>query len=243
MTAVSRYVKMTAREGQGEALAQRMLEVADGLRSTAGCEQYVINRSRTEADVVWVSELWAGQEALDAAMEELQSEPGKAAMADVKALLEGSPEAIELEPLGGVGYLPGGAGYTILSLTAVEDQAPKFGFGDRGEARFARQDLNTSRTGLAYHRLRPDRRQAFGHRHQHAEEVYVVLAGGGRIKIDAEIHEITALDAIRLAPESMRALEAGPDGLEVLVFGPHHAGDGDLSPEFWPAEEPNGDRS
>ncbi len=220
MTAVSRYVKMTAREGQGEALAQRMLEVADGLRSTAGCEQYVINRSRTEPDAVWVTEVWASQEALDAALKELQTESGKAAMAKVKAVLEGSPEPVELEPLGGVGYLPGGTGYTILSLTAVEDQAPKFGFGDLGEARFARQDLNTSRTGLAYHRLRPARRQAFGHRHQHAEEVYVVLAGAGRIKIDDEIHEVTALDAIRLAPESMRALEAGPDGLEVLVFGP-----------------------
>ena len=139
------------------------------------------------------------------------------------------------------GYL-GGAGFTLLNLEDVEDQAPRFGFGDLGEARFARQALNTSRIGVAFHRVRPDTRQAFGHRHQHAEEVYVVLGGGGRMKIDDEIHEITTLDAIRLAPESMRAFEAGPDGLEVLVFGPHHAGDGDLSTEFWPAGAPDGEQ-
>jgi quinol monooxygenase YgiN/mannose-6-phosphate isomerase-like protein (cupin superfamily) len=234
---------MTAREGSGEALAQRMLEVADALRSTTGCELYVINRSRAVPDVVWVTELWASQEALEAALKEIQTESGRSAMAEVMDLLDGSPEPIELEPLGGVGYLPGGAGFTLLNLEDVEDQAPRFGFGDLGEARFARQALNTSRIGVAFHRVRPDTRQAFGHRHQHAEEVYVVLGGGGRMKIDDEIHEITTLDAIRLAPESMRAFEAGPDGLEVLVFGPHHAGDGDLSTEFWPAGAPDGEQS
>ncbi len=243
MTAVSRHVKMTAREGQGEALAQRMLEVADGLRSTAGCELYVINRSRSAPDVVWVTELWASQEALEAARKELQTESGQSEMAEVIALLDGSPEPIELEPLGGVGYLPGGGGFTIVNLENVEDQAPKFGFGDLGEARFARQALSTSRTGVAFHRLHPNARQGFGHRHQHAEEVYVVLAGSGRAKIDDEIHDLTALDAIRVAPESMRAFEAGPEGLEVLAFGPHHAGDGDMSPEFWPVEAADGDKS
>jgi glyoxylase-like metal-dependent hydrolase (beta-lactamase superfamily II)/quinol monooxygenase YgiN/mannose-6-phosphate isomerase-like protein (cupin superfamily) len=208
MTAISRYVKMSARERLGKALAQRMLEVADGLRATAGCELYVINRSRAVPDVVWVTELWASQEALDAALTGLQTESGQAGMAEVMALLDGPPEPIELEPLGGVGYLPGGRGFTILNLDEVEDQAPRFGFGQLGEARFARQALNTSRTGVALHRLRPHARQAFGHRHQHAEEVYVVLSGGGRVKIDDEIHEISALDAIRLAPESTRAFEA-----------------------------------
>jgi quinol monooxygenase YgiN len=114
MTAISRYVKMTAREGQGEALAQRMLEVADGLRSTAGCELYVINRSRAVPDVVWVTELWTSQEALEGALKEVQTESGQSAMAEVMALLDGSPEPIELEPLGGVGYLPGGGGFTLL---------------------------------------------------------------------------------------------------------------------------------
>ena len=70
-----------------------------------------------------------------------------------------------------------------------------------------------------------------------------MLAGSGRAKIDDEIHDLTALDAIRVAPESMRAFEAGPEGLEVLAFGPHHAGDGDMSPEFWPVEAADGDKS
>jgi hypothetical protein len=53
-----------------------------------------------------------------------------------------------------------------------------------------------------------------------AEEIYVVLAGSGRINLDGEIVELRPLDAIRVAPEVARAFEAGPDGLEILVFGP-----------------------
>ena len=62
-------------------------------------------------------------------------------------------------------------------------------------------------------------RQAFGHHHQHAEEVFVVLAGGGRVRIDDEIRDVRPLDAIRIAPDSPRAIEAGPDGLELSSSG------------------------
>ena len=88
-------------------------------------------------------------------------------------------------------------------------------------------------TGLSHHLLRPGKRQAFGHRHEHAEEVYVVLSGSGRVKLDEEIAEIVALDAIRIAPAVIRAFEAGPDGLELLTFGPRHRGDGELPQEWW----------
>jgi uncharacterized cupin superfamily protein len=90
-------------------------------------------------------------------------------------------------------------------------------------------------TGVSYQRLRPGVRQAFGHSHRHAEEVFVVLAGSGRVKIDAEISELRALDAVRIAPESRRAFEAGPDGLDLLVFGVHRPGDAVMDREFWPA--------
>jgi quercetin dioxygenase-like cupin family protein len=76
-------------------------------------------------------------------------------------------------------------------------------------------------------------RQAFGHRHHHAEEVFVVLAGSGRVKIDEEIREIRQLDAIRVAPGSTRAFEAGPDGLELVVVGAHHRGDVVVDQAFW----------
>jgi mannose-6-phosphate isomerase-like protein (cupin superfamily) len=123
--------------------------------------------------------------------------------------------------------------YSIKNLREVEDSAPKHGFSETQEARFPRGDLETQTTGLAYHVVRPGKRQAFGHRHQDAEEVYVVLAGSGRVKLDDEVLDISAMDAIRVAPTVGRAFEAGDEGLELLAFGPRHAGDGEIIQDFW----------
>jgi quercetin dioxygenase-like cupin family protein len=123
--------------------------------------------------------------------------------------------------------------YTIHSLDDSQDMAPKFGFGELGEARFARSDLAAEQTGVSLLRLNPGARQAFGHHHDEAEEVYVVLKGSGRVKLDDDIVEISRLDAIRVAPTVVRAFEAGPDGLEWLAFGAHHEGDGALVHEWW----------
>jgi mannose-6-phosphate isomerase-like protein (cupin superfamily) len=126
--------------------------------------------------------------------------------------------------------------FTIQNLRDVEDSAPKFGFQESQEARFARGALEAESTGLAFHRVKPGKRQAFGHRHVDAEEVYVVVSGSGRIRLDDDIREIGVLDAIRVAPTVMRAFEAGAEGLELLAFGPHHDGDGEVVPGFWPSD-------
>ena len=124
--------------------------------------------------------------------------------------------------------------YTIKNLRGVEDMAPKFGFSEVQEARFPREDLESETIGLAFHIVRPGKRQAFAHRHEQAEEIYVILSGRGRVKLDGDVREIGPLDAIRVAPPVTRAFEAGPEGLELLVFGPRHAGDGDiLREDFW----------
>lgn len=120
--------------------------------------------------------------------------------------------------------------FTIKNLRDVEDVAPRFGFDAVQEARFPWRDLEAQQTGLAYHVLKPGRRGT-AHRHQQAEEIYVVLAGGGRASLDGEIVELRPLDALRVAPEVVRAFAAGPDGLELLVFGPHHERDGELLDE------------
>jgi mannose-6-phosphate isomerase-like protein (cupin superfamily)/quinol monooxygenase YgiN len=230
-------MKFTAQPGRGDELAELLLQAADSLRDTAGCELYVINRAKDQPDQIWVTELWLSQEALDASLEQLRSDEGKAQVGQVVALLDPNhpPERVELEPLGGVGYLPGGTGYTHLNLNEVEDMAPRFGMGEQGEARFATRPLEARRTGLSHQRLRPGVRQAFGHHHQHAEEVFLVLAGSGRIKIDDEIEHVKPLDAIRVAPGSTRGFEAGPDGLEFVVFGAHHRGDAVMDQAFWGA--------
>lgn len=124
-------------------------------------------------------------------------------------------------------------GYTIKNLDAVEDIAKSHGLSEQGEARFARNDLEATQTGVSHQRLRPGRRQQFGHRHDQAEEVYVVLSGSGRMKLDDEVIEVTKLDAIRVSPKTMRAFEAGDEGLEILVFSQHFEKDGELVPDWW----------
>jgi mannose-6-phosphate isomerase-like protein (cupin superfamily) len=125
------------------------------------------------------------------------------------------------------------APFTHVKLTDVKDSAPEFGMGDVQEARFAKSALEAERTGLSHLRLKPGRRSPFGHRHEQAEEVYVVIAGSGRIKLDEEIVELEALDAIRVSPEVVRAFEAGDEGIEVLAVGARHDGDGEVIPGWW----------
>jgi mannose-6-phosphate isomerase-like protein (cupin superfamily) len=127
--------------------------------------------------------------------------------------------------------------YTIKNLREVENVAPKFGFDEVQEARFAWRDLDAQATGLAFHVVKPGCRQGFAHRHEEAEEIYVILSGKGRIKLGDEVRDIRAMDAIRVSPEVPRAFEAGPEGLELLAFGPHHEGDGEiLKGDFWAGE-------
>ena len=126
-----------------------------------------------------------------------------------------------------------GTGFTKVRLTAVEDAAPGNGFGDRWEARVARTALGAERTGVTLFRLLPHKRSPFNHRHTAAEEVYVVLSGSGRVKLDDEVLDVGPLDAIRVAPATARAFEAGEDGLEFLAFGAHHPGDGEPVEDPW----------
>lgn len=123
--------------------------------------------------------------------------------------------------------------YTQKKLTDVKDSAPEFGLGDLAEARFAKDELDAEDTGVSHHRLKPGKRQPFGHRHDKAEEVYVVIGGSGRIKLDDEIVEVETLDAVRIAPGVTRAFEAGPEGIEVLAVGPRFDGDGELVQDWW----------
>ena len=123
--------------------------------------------------------------------------------------------------------------YTLKKLTDVDDSAPRFGYDENQEARFATKDLEAEQTGISQHRVKPGKRQGFAHKHEQAEEVYVVIAGSGRVKLDDEIVEIERLDAIRVAPGVTRQFEGGPDGLELIAFGPRHEGDGEMLPGWW----------
>jgi len=123
--------------------------------------------------------------------------------------------------------------YTKTNLTDVEDQAAKHGFGELQEARFPRTDVGAERGGIAHIKVRPGQRQPFAHRHKEAEEIHVILAGGGRMKVDDDAFEVGEGDVVRVEPSAARAFEAGPDGLEYLVFSTRHENDAEIVKEFW----------
>ena len=123
--------------------------------------------------------------------------------------------------------------FTHRNLKQVHDSAPEFGFGEVAELRFAKDELDCERTGFTYHRVAPNTPPGFGHRHDEAEEVYVVIGGSGRVKLDDDIVDLERLDAVRLAPGVTRQFEGGPDGIEILVFGARHEGDGETINDWW----------
>ncbi|HEY7967672.1 MAG TPA: cupin domain-containing protein [Solirubrobacteraceae bacterium] len=123
--------------------------------------------------------------------------------------------------------------YTIVNLSEVEDFAGKYGFGEAGEVRFPREALAAERTGFAHMRLRAGRRSPVPHRHHDAEEICIVLAGSGTAKLDDELRELQTHDMLRLSPRVARQFEAGPEGMELLVFGARHEDDGERLADFW----------
>ena len=126
------------------------------------------------------------------------------------------------------------SGYTIVNLKEVEDQAPNFGLSPDLEARFARVALDAELIGLTYQRLKPNLRIPFGHKHKTQEEVYIVLSGSIRMKLGDEVKELGPWDAIRISKDTMRGVESGPEGAEVIAIGaPGGPGDAEIIDDFW----------
>jgi uncharacterized cupin superfamily protein len=123
--------------------------------------------------------------------------------------------------------------YSRVNLNDVDDAAPANGFGERWQARVAGGDLAAEQTGIAHFRLHPGRRSPFVHRHDEAEEIYLVLTGSGTMRLDGDLLEVSPLDAIRVAPGVARGFEAGAEGLEFVAVGPHVTGDGQLVDDGW----------
>jgi mannose-6-phosphate isomerase-like protein (cupin superfamily) len=117
--------------------------------------------------------------------------------------------------------------YTKVNLKGVEDQAERFGLAPRIEARMARVALELENSGVSYQRVDPNFRLPFGHKHKQQEEVYIVVSGNARMKLDNEIIELEQWDAVRVPKETMRAIEGGAAGAEFIVIGAPNTGPGD----------------
>ena len=128
------------------------------------------------------------------------------------------------------------AGFTHLHLPSATDIAPDHGLGDVLEFRFVSEELGSEVVGLSHQRLRPGARLPFGHRHERQEEIYLILSGAGRANLDGTIVELVPGDVLRVDPAVTRAVEAGPDGLELVAVGAPIGGgrDSTVEPGWWP---------
>jgi mannose-6-phosphate isomerase-like protein (cupin superfamily) len=127
------------------------------------------------------------------------------------------------------------SGYTQVNLKEVDDQAPNFGLSPNLELRMARVPLELEKSGLSYIRIAPNFRIPYGHKHKQQEEVYVLVDGSGRMKVGDEVRKLKQWDAVRVASDTMRGFEAGPDGAVFLAVGAPNTGpgDGDIVQDWW----------
>ena len=124
-------------------------------------------------------------------------------------------------------------GYSIKNLKDADDSAAGRGYDI--EARFGRKHLDSEHLGVSYFRYGPGVRPPYGNKHDVQEEAYVVVNGSGRMKLEDEIVELRKWDVVRVAPEVIRGIEGGPDGIELIVVGSDRPeeGDGELIADWW----------
>jgi quercetin dioxygenase-like cupin family protein len=127
--------------------------------------------------------------------------------------------------------------FAKVNLLEVEDSV-----GDRVpglEGRFSRKHLASRDLGISLFRYAANLRSPMAHSHREQEEAYLVVAGSGRVLVDDEVLELRQWDVVRVAPEVVRAFEAGPEGLDIIaVGGPKPAdGDGVRAEAAWPDEQ------
>jgi quercetin dioxygenase-like cupin family protein len=132
--------------------------------------------------------------------------------------------------------------YTVVRAAEVTDytgDAPSAFFG-YGPALGAEQ-LAVNLRVLAPHtaHVAPGGDPGRGHSHRTIEEIYFVLSGEVTIKLGEDVTTLRALDAVRIAPETPRAVRNDADAeaafLLLSVRVEDHRAESTHHEDFWPA--------
>ena len=123
--------------------------------------------------------------------------------------------------------------YAIVNLLEIDDSVE--GRLPGLEGRFSRKYLGSRDLGVSHWRYAPNLRNPGSHSHREQEEAYVVIGGSGRVRLDDEVRDIRQWDVVRVSPETVRAFEAGPEGLELIAAGSDRpeGGDGVRAERAW----------
>jgi mannose-6-phosphate isomerase-like protein (cupin superfamily) len=122
--------------------------------------------------------------------------------------------------------------FTIVNLKEIADSAAD---QDGLEARFARKHLDSEHLGVSFMRYDAKVRSPKAHSHREQEEAYIVVSGSGRIRLDDAVHDLRQWDVVRVGPTTVRAFEAGDEGLELIAVGSDRpeGGDGVFAETAW----------
>ena len=125
------------------------------------------------------------------------------------------------------------SGFAIVNFQDVEDSAAAQASGI--EARFTRKHLGSEHLGVTYIRYQPGVRSPMAHSHREQEGAYVVLSGSGQVRLDDEVRDLRRWDVVRVSPQTVRAFQAGDEGLELIVAGSDRpeGGDGIRAEQTW----------
>lgn len=91
--------KMKCTSGQRDFLISVLLEGVSGM---PGCLSYVVAKDASDADAVWITEVWVSQQAHK---DSLSLASVQAAIAKARPVIAGFGERFETQPVGGYGLV------------------------------------------------------------------------------------------------------------------------------------------
>jgi hypothetical protein len=97
-----------------------------------------------------------------------------------------------------------------------------------------RRAIDGETLGLSLFTLEPGFRSRSGTSTRPRKRCTSSCSGSARVKVDDEVVDLAEWDAIRFPKDTMRQMEAGPDGVEYLAFGARDdPAEVEMAPGWW----------